>query len=413
MKAIAGIIAVALAMNLGWRTPPGEKGAEARKTDKEIVVQGNNEFALALYAKLRSVEGNLFFSPYSISTALAMTYVGARGSTASQMAEVLHFPAAAAPLSDPQRFAAVFGEMIKGLNSRGQEGRYSLAVANALWAQKDYGILAEFLGLIKTGFDGKLQDVDFVNASEKARKTINSWVEEKTNEKIKDLIAKGVLDSMTRLVLTNAVYFKGDWARQFKAERTKDAPFTLADGDKIDVPMMNQVEKFSYMETDTFQVVELPYVDDELSMIVLLPKKPDGLGELEKNLTLESLSQSLAKLQERQVVVSIPKLKMTRQFSLADVLKSMGMQDAFSGRADFSGINGQKNLFISAVIHKAYVDINEEGTEAAAATAVTIRLTSIAAPSPVFRADHPFLFLIRDNQSGSILFMGRVMNPHT
>jgi len=421
MKAIAGIIAVAVAVNFGLRTPPGEKGAEAMKTDKEIVVQGNNEFALALYAKLRRAEGNLFFSPYSISTALAMTYVGARGSTESQMAEVLHFHAAASgtgesaalPLSNRRRFASVFGELVKDLNSRGQEGRYKLAVANALWAQKDYGILAEFLELIKTGFDGKLQEVDFVSASETARKTINSWVEEKTNEKIKDLIAKGVLDSMTRLVLTNAVYFKGDWARQFKAERTKDAPFTLADGEKIDVPMMNQVEKFGYMETETFQVLELPYVDDGLSMIVLLPRKLDGLGELEQSLTLESLSQSLDKLRERELVVSIPKFKMTRQFSLADVLKSMGMQDAFSSRADFSGINGQKNLCISAVIHKAYVDVNEEGTEAAAATAVTMKLTSIAAPSPLFRADHPFLFLIRDNNSKSILFMGRVMNPKT
>lgn len=420
MKAIAGIIAMAVAINVGWRTPAGEKGAEARKTDKEIVVQGNNEFALALYAKLRSAEGNLFFSPYSISAALAMTYVGARGSTESQMSEVLHFPAAASetgesaalPLSDRRRFACVFGEVIKDLNNRGQESRYKMAVANALWAQKDYGILAEYLELIKTGFDGKLQEVDFVSASETARKTINSWVEEKTNEKIKDLLAKGILDSMTRLVLTNAVYFKGDWARQFKAERTKDAPFTLADGNKIDVPMMNQVEQFGYMETDTLQALELPYVDDELSMIVLLPKKLDGIDELEQNLTVESLSQTLEKLHKREVVVSIPKFKMTWQFGMADVLRSMGMQDAFSGRADFSGINGQKNLFISAVIHKAYVDINEEGTEAAAATAVTIRLTSVGpVPSPVFRADHPFLFLIRDNNSGSILFIGRVMNP--
>jgi len=420
MRAIASIFALAVALNIGWRTPASEKGGEARKTEREIVVQGNNKFALELYARLRSAEGNLFFSPYSISSALAMTYTGARGSTQEQMATVLHFPtginkgedSAKVPLSDRRTFASVFGEVIKDLNSRGQKGRYKLAVANALWAQKDYGILAEFLELVKTGFDGKLQEVDFVRASEKARKTINSWVEEKTNEKIKDLIAKGVLDSMTRLVLTNAVYFKGDWASKFKEERTKDAPFTLANGDKIDVPMMNQVEKFGYMETDTFQALGLPYVDDELSMIILLPKKHDGLGELEQSLTLESLSQIIEDIHKREVVVSIPKFKMTSQFSLAGVLKSMGMQDAFSGRADFSGINGQKDLYISAVIHKAYVDINEEGTEAAAATAVTIRLTSVGpAPSPVFRADHPFLFLIRDNQSGSILFLGRVMNP--
>ncbi|MFH1718690.1 MAG: serpin family protein, partial [Planctomycetota bacterium] len=212
MRVIAGIIALAVAVNAASQTPAVEKADEAKKTDREIVVHGNNEFALALYAKLRSAEGNLFFSPYSISTALAMTYVGARGPTESQMARVLHFPTdvamaeepALVPLSDRRRFASVFGEIIKDLNNRGKKGRYKLAVANALWAQKDYGILGEFLELTKTGFDGKLQEVDFVKASETARKTINSWVEEKTNEKIKDLISKGVLDSMTRLVLTNA-----------------------------------------------------------------------------------------------------------------------------------------------------------------------------------------------------------------
>ncbi len=419
MRAIASILALVAAVNLGWQTPAPEKGAESRKTEKKMVVEGNNEFALELYAKLRSAEGNLFFSPYSISSALAMAFVGARGSTEEQMAAVLHFPtninkaedSARMPL-DRRRFASVFGEVIKDLNNRGREGRYKLAVANALWAQKDYGILAEFLELAKTGFDGKLQEVDFVSASEKARTTINAWVEERTNEKIKDLIAKGVLDSMTRFVLTNAVYFKGDWASKFNEERTEDAPFTLASGDRIDVPMMNQVKKFGYMETDAFQALELPYVDDELSMIILLPKKLDGLTELEKGLTPESLSQILEDIHKQEVVVSIPKFKMTSQFSLADVLKSMGMQDAFSDRADFSGINGQKNLLISAVIHKAYVDINEEGTEAAAATAVTIKLTSIGpVQTPIFRADHPFLFLIRDNNSGSILFFGRLMSP--
>jgi serpin B len=212
--------------------------------------------------------------------------------------------------------------------------------------------------------------------------------------------------------LTNAIYFTGNWARQFKESRTKDAPFTLADGNEIQAPMMNQTGQFGYMETETFQALELPYVDDELSMIILLPKAHDGLGELEKTLTAENLSQWLTKLFRREVIVSIPKFKATSQFSLASVLASMGMKDAFTQDADFSGMDGKKDLFISAVIHKAYVDVNEEGTEAAAATGVTMKLTSMGpTETPVFRADHPFLFLIRDNHSASILFIGRLMNP--
>jgi len=212
--------------------------------------------------------------------------------------------------------------------------------------------------------------------------------------------------------LTNAIYFKGNWARQFKEDRTMEAPFTLANGKKVDVAMMNQTAEFNYMEMESFQALELPYVDDELSMIILLPNEFDGLDEFEKTLTTENLSKWMDKLHNREVRVSVPKFKMTSQFSLASVLESMGMTDAFSPNADFSGMNGKRNLFISAVIHKAYVDVNEEGTEAAAATAVTIKLTSVGpARIPVFRADHPFLFLIRDNHSDSILFIGRVMNP--
>ena len=390
--------------------PAAQDPNAPQQTDKQIITEGNNSFALELYARLRSQKGNLFLSPYSISTALAMTYSGARNQTQSQMAKVLHFPPA-----DRRKFAAEFGRIIKDLNKRGAGGKYELRVANALWGQKDYGFLEEFLSLIETHYDGRLGEVDFVRAAEKARRTINAWVEEKTNNKIKDLIKKGVLDSMTRLVLTNAIYFKGNWASQFEEDNTKDAPFALADGKKVDVPMMNQTAEFRYMETDTFQGLELPYVDNELSMIVLLPRKTDGLSELERKLTIENLSKWLAKLRKREVQVSVPKFEMTSQFSLARVLKSMGMTDAFSQAADLSGINGRKDLFISAVIHKAYVDVNEEGTEAAAATAVTIRLTSVGPEPkiPVFRADHPFLLLIRDNKSGSILFIGRLVNPES
>ena len=218
---------------------------------------------------------------------------------------------------------------------------------------------------------------------------------------------------MTRLVLTNAIYFKGNWASQFKEDKTKEASFTLISGEKVDVAMMNQTAEFNYMETDSFQGLELPYVDNELSMITLLPKKTDGLVRLEETLTLENFSDWLAKLGKRKVIVSIPKFKMTSQFGLAGVLKSMGMRDAFTAKADFSAINGRRDLFISAVIHKAHVDVNEEGTEAAAATGVIMGVTAIKPREiPIFRADHPFLFLILDNHSGSILFIGRAINPN-
>lgn len=421
MKTIKFAVILAAIITTTAESQQAEKPIVKENNDTEFIVKGNNEFALDLYGKLCGKEGNLFFSPYSISTALAMTYGGARGQTETQMSVVLHFPFFAKPgpeisstlIRDRQKFASVFGEIVKDLNERGEEGGYQLSVANALWGQKGYEFLDEFVELIESNYDGKLNEADFIRATEATRKIINKWVEKKTNNKIQNLIQKGVLDSMTRLVLTNAIYFKGNWARQFKKDNTKDAPFTLADGGKVDTAMMNQTAEFGYMETESFQVLELPYVDDELSMIIFLPREIEGLDEFEKTLTVENLSKWLSRLYKREVIVSVPKFKMTSQFSLASVLKSMGMADAFSSNANFSGINGKKDLFISAVIHKAFVDVNEEGTEAAAATAVGIRLTSVG-PSrkPVFMADHPFLFLIRDNHSGSILFIGRVMNPN-
>ncbi len=419
MKAFKLALILTIVMATITDCKPAEQVTAKENTNQKYVVKGNNEFAFDLYAKLRGTEGNLFFSPYSISTALVLAYCGARGQTEAEMATVLHLPTApgkTAALKDTIeqiRFHSAFGKIIKDLNSRGEKGGYELSIANALWGQKKYGFLKDYLELIETNYGGKLNQVDFIRTAESTRKTINRWVEKKTNNKIKNLIQKGVLNSMTRLVLTNAVYFKGNWARQFKKDNTKDAPFTLVDGKKVDAAMMNQKAEFGYMETGNFQGLELPYVDDELSMIIMLPKEYNGLDELEKTLTVENLTKWLSTLYKREVVVSVPKFKMTSQFGLASVLKSMGMTDAFSSNANFSGINGKRDLFISAVIHKAYVDVNEEGTEAAAATAVTIRAVSIG-PSriPVFRADHPFMFLIRDNHSGSILFIGRVMNPN-
>ena len=401
-----------------------DESAQARPSrETALVAQGNNGFAVELYRQLRTGEGNLFFSPYSISTALALAYAGARGRTQEQMAEVLCLPTSADGLRKrgtsgepmtPEQFAQAFGRIIQDLNARGGQGKYELRVANALWGQKDYEFLKPFIRLGEKQYGGKLQSVDFTGATEKARRTINSWVEKQTNDKIKDLIGPGTLDAMTRLVLTNAVYFKGNWASQFEEDQTRDEPFTLLTGARVQVPMMNQKAEFGYTETDKLQVLEMPYVGEELSMAILLPKKMDGLGQLEEDLSAEALTRWLAGTRKRDVIVTIPKFKMTHKLSLESVLRAMGMTDAFSQAADFSGMTGRRDLFLSAVIHQAYVDVNEEGTEAAAATGGVMTLTSMMPDRvPVFRADHPFLFLIRDKTSGSILFFGRVTNPQT
>ena len=384
----------------------GVRGAP-EDADATALVTGNNTFALDLYGALRKQEGNLFLSPFSISTALAMTYAGARGNTAAQMEQALHFEV------KREHLHQAFAQLIEQLGAQAREGGYQLSVANALWGQQGAGFLEEFLNLTEKHYGAGLRQVDFAGAAEAARRTINAWVEKETQGKIKDLLQPGVLGALTRLVLTNAIYFKGTWASQFEEGATREEPFTLATGQQVKVPMMNKTEKFGYTEAEDFQALELPYAGDDLSMVVFLPRTVDGLPALEEKLSLENLERWLGGLRRRQVQVSLPRFTMTSQFGLQEVLKSLGITDAFSlPPADFSGMNGRTDLFISAVVHKAFVDVNEEGTEAAAATAV-VAVTSAARPEPVpvFRADHPFIFLIRDTRSGSVLFMGRFMNP--
>jgi serpin B len=375
------------------------------KGDMDAIVSGNNEFAFDLYAKLRGQGGNLFFSPKSISTALAMTYAGARGETAEQMAKTLHFRA------QGEKLHAAFHTLIEELNGAGKKRGYQLSIANGLWGQKGFGFLPAFLKLTETHYGAGFHEVDFAGNVEAARRTINAWVEKQTKDKIKELFQAGTLDSDTRLVLANAIYFKGDWERQFKKDRTRKEPFHVPSDKTTDVPMMHDDGRFKYLDAGTFQALELPYKGKELSMLVLLPKKVDGIGELEKSLMAVKLGEWLPKLRAQEVFVSLPKFKTTSEFDLTKTLADMGMPQAFSRQADFSGMNGKRNLFIGIVVHKAYVDVNEEGTEAAAATGVGVKLA--AAPvRNVFNADHPFMFLIRDNRSGSVLFLGRVLDPN-
>ncbi len=410
MNRLWGVLVAVLVLSVSTaaeaRDVATRRVVETGITADRLLVGVNNAFALNLYGKLKDQEGNLFFSPFSISTALAMTYAGARGETEAQMRKALHFYMGQRGLHPACK------SLIEDLNARQKAGGYELSVANALWGQKGYGFLKEFLDLTRENYGAGLNEVDFAGATEAARQGINKWAEDETRGKIKDLIPPGVLNALTRLVLTNAIYFKGNWASQFKKGDTQNAPFTLLDGKKVNVPMMQQTRKYPYLKTDTFQALELPYVGEELSMVVLLPRKVDGLADFEKSLTHKGLTEWVEALRKEEVAVYLPKFKMTSSFSLSEVLQSLGMPDAFSlGLADFSGMTGNKDLFISAVIHKAFVDVNEEGTEAAAATAGVMALERVPAPPPVFRADHPFLFLIRDRRTGSILFMGRVVNP--
>ena len=391
---------------------PGAPGAEMKPSanaDQTAVTEGNNVFAAALYGRLRHQSGNLFFSPESISTALAMAYAGARGSTASEMAKTLHFTL------PPDKLHPAMGALLRDLNAA-HEG-YQLSVANALWAQQGYTFLDDFLSLLKTDYGAGLNQVNFKGATEAARLTINQWVEQKTQDKIKDLLQPGALRSDTRLVLTNAIYFKGDWETQFDKAQTKSEDFHLSPAQAAMAPLMHREGRFSYFDGGTFQILEIPYKSKELSMIVFLPKDAGGLSALEQSLTGSNLQQWLDKLGSvPKVIVTIPKFKMTQQFELGSTLSAMGMPQAFSGSADFSGMTGHRDFAISEVIHKAYVDVNEEGTEAAAATAVTMRALAMRAPEgppPVFRADHPFVFMIRDNRSASILFMGRMADPRS
>lgn len=375
------------------------------QADKQDVAKANNAFAVDLYGQLRAREGNLFFSPHSISTALAMTYGGARGKTAEQMAEVLRITLG------QERLHPACAALVNDLNAAGKSGNYLLSVANALWVQKEYQLVQEFLDLIQETYGGGLYGVDFARG-EAARQTINSWVERQTQDKIKDLIPPGMLNAATRLVLTNAIYFKGNWASQFKPASTRKEQFSLLSGQKVITPMMRQTQDFGYMENGVLQVLEMPYVNNELSMIVVLPNQAAGLPQAEGLLTMDNLAVWLSEIERQEVIVTVPKFKMTSSFKMKKVLQAMGMKDAFTSAADFTGITAEQQFQIGEVIHKAFVDVNETGTEAAAATAV-VGLTSAPPPKPkpVFRADHPFLFMIRDNRSGSVLFMGRVMDP--
>lgn len=355
-----------------------------------------NQLAIDLYQELSSqTTNNLFLSPYSISTALAMTYGGARGETADQINKTLHFGGQGA--THP-----AFSYLKNQLNTLPEKKTLQLNIANSLWPQREIPFRSDYLALIEEFYGSEVKPVDFKTDTEGARQTINTWVENQTNQHIKDLIPAGILNSLTRLVLVNAIYFKGDWASPFKSKLTHPAPFKLSKDNSVDVPMMSQTDTFKLAQTKDLQVIELPYKGGDLSMLIFLPIKPDAMPTLTTNL-LSSLQ-----FQPQEVMLQLPKFKLESSFYLGQTLANMGMPIAFSPQADFSGMTDAENLFIGEIIHKSFVEVTETGTEAAAATAVGIQTLSMPES---FTANHPFLFIIRENSTGIILFIGRVTNP--
>jgi len=403
----------------GGQRAPGESvrsskprvaAPEVAAPDLAELVGGNSAFAFDLYQALREKDGNLFYSPYSISLALAMTYAGARGETEQQMAGALHF------MLPQERLHPAFNSLDQALASRGEgaqgkdEQGFRLNVVNAIWGQAGYEFLPAFLDLLAENYGAGLRVVDFASAPEEARVTINEWVSQQTEERIKDLLPQGAVDALTRLVLTNAIYFNAAWANPFEEAATHDGPFHLLDGSEVSVPLMKQTEGFGYAEGEGYQAVELPYDGGELAMVVLLPREGQ-FEEFEGGLDAGRMEQIIGSLEYRQVRLTMPKFEFESEFGLRDTLAGMGMAQAFSEQADFSGMTGQRDLFISEVVHKAFVSVDEKGTEAAAATAVIMKLTAAVEEPVEVTMDRPFVFLIRDLETGAILFVGRVVEP--
>jgi serpin B len=379
-------------------------------SEQALLVEGNSAFAFELYQALREHEGNLFYSPYSISLALAMTYAGARGETAQQMAATLQF------ILEQERLHPAFNWLDAELVSRGEgaEGKdgegFRLNIVNAIWGQKDYEFLSDFLDVLAENYGAGLRILDFITETEASRLTINEWVSDQTEGRIEDLIPQGTIDALTRLVLTNAIYFNAAWEYPFDEDITADGPFYLLDGGQVIVPMMKQTESFGYTDGEGYQAVELQYDGGELSMVILLPET-GNFQAFEEGLQAQKVDDIISDLQPTHINLTMPHFEFDSEFSLKDTLADMGMPVAFSGGADFSGMTGNPELFISDVIHKAFVAVDEAGTEAAAATAVIMRLTAVPEHPLEFTIDHPFIFLIRDIETGAILFVGRVLNP--
>lgn len=371
-----------------------------------FLIHSINGFGFDLYKNSHESEKNLFISPFSISTALAMAYVGAGGKTLEEMKNVLKLK------EKDSIVARHFLSVLKNLSNKQVKDSLILYTANSFWAQQDYLFLKTYTDLLTNYFFSTAFNVNFIKDPEKCRADINKWVATYTENKITELIPKGFIDELTRLVLVNAVYFNAKWEIKFNPERTKKGWFFITEKDSIETSFMHAELLSLFFENEQFALVELPYYQNRFSMLILLPKTKFGLWNIMKDTEYEYFSgKILSHMSLQSVVINLPKFNIAYETELSEMLSRMGMKTAFSDDADFSGMTGNKDLKISKVIHKSFIDVNEEGTEAVAATAVVVRIKSAPPSRNILRADHPFMFLIRDNESGLVLFMGNVYNP--
>lgn len=390
---------VAGSMNVASGAPPSH-----------FLARGSNAFAFDLYQRLRPQKGNLVFSPASVTIALAMSWGGAKGETSEQMQKVLHFEGTPAEVMDAS------GQMAAALQD--PKRPIVFRIANRLFGEKTYSLETAYLEATKRAYGSTLELVDFKRAPDPSRLRINGWVEEQTKQRIKNLVPPPCIDDQTRLVLVNAIYFLGDWQDPFKKELTAPWPFRVTKREKKDVPTMHTTNSFGFVAKNGLKAVELPYQGGDLSMLVVLPDQIEALGAVEKSLTPQKLDELVKSLQPTEVAVSLPKFEINPSgaLRLAHELKELGMSAPFDRhKADFTGIanpaNADDRLFIGEVIHKAFIRVDEKGTEAAAATAVVMNLAGGFQLATEFSADHPFLFFIRDRATGLIIFMGRVADP--
>ena len=376
--------------------------------DLKALVQGNNTFAFDLYGTLSDGEGNLFFSPFSISQALAMAFAGARGETERQMTNTLHYELPQSALHPS------FNALDRELASRGKSLQveenqfFELNIVNAMWGQQGYEFLPDFLDVLAENYGAGLRPLDFAGAREESRVKINDWVSSETQDKIKDLLPSGAVNRLTRLVLTNAIYFNASWQWPFDKRLTRELPFHLAGGGMVEVPMMTETSRdvYGYVNGNGYQAVDVPYSSGEMSMTILLPDE-GTFGEFEESLNAQVLDRIFGDIEIGHITLTMPLFELESEFSLDQTLTEMGMPDAFGAGADFSGMTGTRGLWISEVVHKAFVSVDEEGTEAAAATAAVF----LESEPTLVTVDRPFIFLIRDRATGAALFLGRVMNP--
>jgi len=403
------LLAAALALTLVTGCARQDRQITTAEGEMRVVVDNNNQFAIDLHRVAASDGGNVFVSPFSITAALSMVYAGAEGDTETQIADAMY-------VADEAAWHANLGALFDDLS--GEKYRaYTLYSGNAVWGQQGEPFDGDYLSLLERDYRAPMESVDFAASPESARGRINRWVEERTQGHVEELFAEGDINDITKLVISNAIYFQADWLDAFEAAETAPDEFRLDAEQSVTAELMNRTADFRYASFDEHRILELPYQDDELSMVIVLPDAVDGLASLEAEMTAEDLAGWIEELRTEETVVALPKFEMKLDLPLQQTLEELGITDAFDeAAADFTGVIAREdmggNWYIGAARHQAYVKVDESGTEAAAATGFAMEGDDDDAGGPsYFIADHPFLFLIRDQLTGAILFMGRVANP--